>query len=430
MGDNGAMTQSSARARWSWAFYDWANSPYTTLVVTFVFPAYFAVAVVGDPVRGQELWGYAMGLSGLLVALTAPLLGAVADAGGRRKPWIGGFTLLCASGAAGLWLVAPDPVLVPLALVLTVLGTWGFEAACVFYNAMLPDLAEEGRVGRLSGWAWGLGYAGGLAALLVALVVFVLPEAPLMGKAEAANIRILGPLAAVWLLLFAVPLFLWVPDGRGLPAGGRMRAALGSLARTLRDLGGMGPVGRFLLAAMLYGDGLSTLFAMGGVYVAGVHGFKMSEVLAFGVLLNVTAGLGAVAFAWVDDRIGGRATVIIALIGLLAAGALVLAAPNRAWVWGAGAAIGIFVGPAQAAGRSYLVRLAPRGRGGAELFGLYALSGKATAFMGPWLVATVTAAAGSQTAGMTVILAFFAAGLAVMATIKPPTASTVPPSPG
>lgn len=416
------MPPTSTRARIGWAFYDWANSPYTTLVVTFVFPAYFASAVVGDPVRGQELWGYAMGLSGLLVALTAPVLGAVADAAGRRKPWIAVFTLLCALGAAGLWFVAPSAAWIPLALVLVVVGNWGYEAAGVFYNAMLPGLAPPQALGRLSGWAWGFGYAGGLAALVLALAVFVMPAAPLLPKADAANIRALGPLTALWLGLFSLPLFLWVPDhGQGVPVGGRLRAALASLGRSLRELRGMGPVGRFLLANMLYGDGLSTLFAMGGVYVAGAYGFSLTEVLSFGVLLNVTAGLGAAGFAWMDDRAGSKATVMAALVGLLVAGAAVLVAPSRAWVWAAGAVIGIFVGPAQAASRTFLARLAPPGRVN-ELFGLYALSGKATSFIGPWAVGMVTAATGSQTAGMAVILALFAAGLGILASVRAPAA--------
>jgi UMF1 family MFS transporter len=420
----------SRRSQVSWALYDWANSAFATLIVTFVFPAYFAQGVVGDQVRGQSLWGFALGLSGLVVAATSPVLGAVADVGGRRKPWVGGFTILCVVATAALWFVRPDAAHVPLAVALVVLANWGFEAAGVFYNAMLPDIAGEGRVGRLSGWAWGLGYAGGLAALVVALVALVMPAEPWFGipTEAAANVRASGPFVALWLGLFSLPLFLWTPDAsRRISEAGQVRAALSSLWVTLKTVARMGPVGRFLVAHMLYADGLATLFAMGGVYVAGVYGFALQEVMLFGILLNVTAGIGATGFAWVDDRMGSRPTILMALAGLLVAGTLILVVEDATWVWIIGAALGAFVGPAQAASRSYLARIAPA-EARTELFGLYALSGKATAFLGPWLVGLVTAASGSQRAGMAVILVFFLAG-AVVLKASPPAPSAWPRSP-
>ncbi len=400
------------RSALSWAFYDWANSPFATLIVTFVFPAYFAQAVVGDQVRGQAEWGWAMGLAGLLIAVSSPIFGAIADATGRRKPWLLAFTLLCAAGSAGLWWVRPELASLPLAVGLIVLANWGFETAGVFYNAMLPDIAEDHMLGRISGWAWGLGYVGGLAALALALVALVLPDVPWFGipTEGAAHIRITGPLVAIWLLVFSAPLFLWTPEGgSAAPVGGQVRAALSSLGRSLAQVARMGPVGRFLLAHMLYADGLATLFAMGGVFVAGVYGFTLQEVMLFGILLNVTAGIGAAGFGWLDDWVGSRNTILMALAGLLVAGAGVLAVDSRTLVWLFGGALGLFVGPAQAASRTYLARLAPPDTR-TELFGLYALSGKATAFLGPWSVAMVTAATDSQRLGMTMILVFFLAG--------------------
>lgn len=420
------MSHPTRRAALSWALYDWANSPFATLIVTFVFPAYFATAVIGDQVAGQARWGFAMGLSGLVVAVTAPVFGAVADVTGRRKPWLFGFTLLCAAASAGLWLVRSDAASVPLAILLVVLANWGFETAGVFYNAMLPDVAGPGRIGRLSGWAWGGGYVGGLSALALALAGLVMPETPWFGipTEGAAHIRSVGPLVAVWLLIFSVPLFLWVPEGGpAIPAGGRVRAALLSLARSLREVARFGPIGRFLVAHMLYADGLVTLFAMGGVYVSGVYGFALDEVMLFGILLNVTAGLGAAGFGWLDDRLGSRPTILMALAGLLVAGAGVLLADSRLMIWLTGGALGLFVGPAQAASRSYLAHMAPPDRR-SELFGLFALSGKATAFLGPLSVGLVTAVTGSQRAGMAVILVFFAIGGGILLSVRGDKATT------
>lgn len=408
----------SRRAALSWALYDWANSSFATLIVTFVFPAYLAQAVVGDHVEGQAVWAFAMAISGLIVAITSPVLGAMADLTGRRKPWVFGFTLLCVTASAALFLVRPDAAFVPLAVVLVVLANWGFEASSVFYNAMLPDVAGEGRIGRLSGWAWGLGYVGGLTALALALVGLVMPEQPWFGipTEDAANVRAAGPFVALWIAVFSIPLFLWTPDGKASGAL-NIRAALASLWSTLKEVARMGSVGRFLLAHMLYADGLVTLFAMGGVYVSGVYGFTLEQVMLFGIVLNVTAGLGAAGFAWADDWMGSKATILIALAGLLVAGAGILIVDDAVWVWIIGAALGTFVGPAQAASRSYLARIAPPEARG-ELFGLYALAGKATAFMGPWLVGMVTVASGSQRAGMAVILAFFLAGALVLLTVR------------
>lgn len=413
---------SSRRAVLSWACYDWANSPFTTLIVTFVFPAYFATAVVGDQVLGQAQWGFAMGLSGLVVAISSPIFGAIADVTGRRKPWLLAFTLLCAAASAGLWWVTPEAAAVPLAVILVVLANWGFEAAGVFYNAMLPDVAGPERLGRVSGWAWGLGYVGGLTALALALVGLVLPDQPWFGipKDGAAHVRICGPLVGLWLLVFAAPLFLWTPEvGDRQPVGGRVKAALSSLGRSLGQLARMDDVGRFLLAHMLYADGLVTLFAMGGVFVAGVYGFSLQEVMLFGVVLNVTAGLGATAFGWLDDWFGSRTTILLALAGLLAAGTGVLVADSRLMVWLMGGALGLFVGPAQAASRTYLARMAPPERR-TELFGLFALSGKATAFLGPWAVGAVTVATNSQRAGMVVILGFFLVGGVILMGVSGP----------
>lgn len=411
---------SPRRAALSWAFYDWANSPFATLIVTFVFPAYFATAVVGDQVRGQAEWGMAMGLSGLLVAVSSPIFGAVADATGRRKPWLAAFTLLCAAASAGLWWVTPDISALPLAVALVVLANWGFETANVFYNSMLPDVAAANRLGRLSGWAWGLGYVGGLTALGLALIGLVLPDQPWFGipKDGAAHVRACGPLVGLWLLVFAAPLFLWTSEtGSAAPKGGRVKAGLQSLRRSLAQLARMGNVGRFLLAHMLYADGLATLFAMGGVYVAGVYGFSLQEVMLFGIVLNVTAGFGAAGFAWLDDWFGSRVTILASLAGLLLAGLGVLLAESREAIWVLGGMLGLFVGPAQAASRTYLARLAPR-ENRAELFGLFALSGKATAFLGPLTVAVVTTAFDSQRAGMAVILAFFLVGGAILLSVR------------
>jgi len=416
--------QARPRAVAAWCLYDWANSAYPTVVVTFVFAAYYARAVAGDVTAATGQWGQTIALSGLAVAVLAPIFGAVADQTGRCKPWLGLFTAVAVAASVGLWAVAPEPAFALLALVLVALGNAAFELGQVFYNAMLPGLARPQRLGRISGWAWGLGYAGGLVCLALCLLLFLQPAPPLFGldAAAAEPVRVTGPFVGAWFALFAVPLFLFTPDGPPLGAGawGAARGALPRLWRTLRALPlQQGGVGRFLLARMIYTDGLNTLFAFGGLYAAGTFGMGMQEILLFGILLNVAAGVGAFAFAWIDDWIGARRTVLIALGCLIVAAGAILLVDSRTWFVALGCAIGLFIGPAQSASRSFMARLAPPHLR-SELFGLYALSGKATAFVGPALVGWVTLWSDSQRVGMATILVFFLVGMVLFWPLRDP----------
>jgi len=409
------------RALVAWSLYDWANSAVATVVTTFIFATYFTKAVAVSPEIGTVQWSHAQSAAGLAVAVLSPILGSIADRGGRRKPWIGVFTLLCVAAVASMWFVLPAPDYALLALLLVVAGTVCFEFATVFYNAMLPDLVPRERVGRWSGWGWGLGYIGGLAALAVCLVGFVQTDQPWfgIGKQDAANVRATPVVAALWFAVFALPLFLLTPDRArsAVAVADAVRGGLARLAATIAQARRHKPVAWFLLAHMLYADGLATLFAFGGIYAAGTFGMDLAEVIQFGIALNVTAGLGAAAFAPLDDRIGARRTIVLALIGLLVCGGLVLLAQTRTLFWIGGLALGLFVGPAQAASRSMMARLAPPDER-AEMFGLLALSGKATAFLGPAVLGLVTAAAGSQRAGMATILVFWLAGLLAITRVK------------
>ena len=406
-------------ARVSWALYDWANSGFSAVISTFVFPAYFASAVVTDATAGTALWGTTVGIAGLLVALAAPLLGAVADQIGRRKPWLWLFTLLCAGACATLWWARPAMGQVLPVLIAAGVATLAAELAAIFYNAMLPYLTPAERLGRWSGWGWGLGYAGGLACLLVALFGLVNESAWLpLARDDAGHVRATFVLVGVWYLVFALPLFLLTPDApsSGIPLRRAVAGGMRQLADSLAHARSYAPLLRFLAARMLFIDGLATLFTFGGVYAAGTFGMDTAGVLQFGIALNVSAGLGAAAFAWVDDKLGSRTTILVSLVGLMVPGTLLLLVQDTALFWGLGLLLGVFVGPAQAASRSYMARAAPDHLRN-QMFGLFAFSGKATAFLGPLLVGWVTAAADSQRAGMSVIVVFLALGFLLMLTV-------------
>ncbi len=403
----------SPRQLWAWALYDWASQGYPTVIATFVFAAYFAKAVAVDEITGTSQWSWAMSGSALAVAVAGPVLGSVADQVGRRKPWVLVFSVLAALACASLWWVEPDPSFILVCLALVALANFAFEMAIVFYNAMLADLAPPGRVGRWSGWGWGLGYAGGLVCLGVALLLLVQPQPPLFGlDAEAAEpVRAVALLVAAWFAVFSLPLFLVTPDvpGRRVRPAAAIAAGLRTLRRTIGSIRHYRDIAWFLLARMVYTDGLNTLFAVGGLYAAVTMGMSFEEILLFGIAMNVTAGIGAFGFGWLDDAIGPKRTILIALAGLTGFGIAVLLTGTEVWFWVFAVPLGLFLGPAQSASRSMMARLAPAGLRN-EMFGLYALSGKATAFLGPLVFGLVTAATGSQRWGMATILIFLFVG--------------------
>jgi UMF1 family MFS transporter len=404
----GVRRPASSNALVAWALYDWAASPFSTVISTFVFPVYLAKQVIADEKLSTSLWGTAMGIAGLAIAMGGPVLGAVADQSGRRKPWIAGFTVLTALATAMLWFAEPGRQYTMLALVLAVVGTIAFEFAMVFYNAMLPALAEPQRMGRWSGWGWALGYAGGLACLVVILAA----------PRTTDFIRVGFVLVAFWFLLFSLPLFLLTPDAprTGKPLGRAVVDGMRQLGSSIRQVRRYMHIVRFLIARMFYIDGLATVFAFGGIYAAESFGMGSGEVIAFGIALNVVGGLGAFCFAWIDDLIGGRNTILLSLLGLALPAAVILFVGSPILFWIFALLLGVFVGPVQAASRSYLARIAPSGLEN-EVFGLFALSGKATAFLGPLLVALLTRWSGSQRVGMSTVLIFFAAGFLLMLTV-------------
>ncbi len=444
-----------ARARVAWMFFDWAAQPFFTLVTTFVFAPFFAAALAPDAVTGQELWGYATGAAGLVIALTSPVLGSISDAAGPRKPWIAAFGAMLALGCAALWFAVPGaPHAVAIALTAFVVATIGAEFATVFNNAMMPRLAPPEALGRLSGRGWAMGYAGGLLSLVVVLGFMaaspdtgktVLGFDPLFGLDPAAREgdRASGPFSALWFIVFVLPMFLLVPDvpKPERPLGEAARQGLRELAATIRGLSGMRDLARFLLSNMIVADGLAALFAFAGIYGAGVFGWGAVEIGIFGILLTITGTIGAIAGGRLDDAFGPR-FVIIGSLAVLIAAALGIVGTDRStalFVWpsaapgagglyatlservyvGLGLLIGIVAGPMQAAARTLLVRLAPPERVG-QCFGLFALSGKATSFVGPTLVALATGLFDSQRAGLAVLILFFAAGIVLMLGIREP----------
>lgn len=396
----------------SWCLYDWANSSFTTLVVTFVYGSYFVKGIATDVESGTFLWAWGISGSAMMIALASPLLGALADQGGTRKTSLVISTLICVAATAVLTFIAPSTPLAPyMAIAIFMLANTAFEMGMVFYNAYLPDIAPRDSLGRVSGYGWGLGYGGGILCLVAALVLLAGTD-PLLpvSTAEGFNYRSTNLLVAIWFLLFSLPFFSMAPkDNRRNNAPLSWTAPFRELFTTLSNLRSHRQVVLYLLAHLIYNDGLVTVFAFGGVYAAGTFGMPLDEVIVFGIALNIVAGFGSLFFGPIDDKIGAKKTILITLAALFSATILGALAPNKHVFWIAGILIGFFVGPNQAASRSLMGRLAPAGRN-SEFFGFYALSGKITSFLGPFLLGNLTLLFNSQRVGIASIALFFLAG--------------------
>ena len=436
----------------SWIFFDWAAQPYFTLITTFVFAPYFAAHVAPDAASGQALWGFATAAAGIVIALLSPVFGAIADATGRRKPWIAAFGAMLVVGSCLMWIGRPGaPELIVPLLAAYVLATIGVEFATVFNNAMMPTLVPPERIGRLSGTGWATGYIGGIVSLILVLGFLAAnPDSgrtlfglqPLFGLDPVTHEgdRISGPLTGLWFIVFVLPMFLFTPD---YPArhrlGAAMREGLGQLQVTLRSLPQQRDIALFLIANMIYTDGLVSLFAFGGIYAAGTFGWNTIQIGTFGIILAAAGTLGGWFGGKLDDRLGPKRVIagsmtllLLAIIAILLVsrdsilfipvtpampgGPLFASLPERAYLL-LGCIIGACGAPLQAASRSLLIRMVPRDQV-AQYFGLFALTGKVTSFIGPLLIGTVTALTASQKAGMAVLVLFFAAGLLLLARVN------------
>ena len=436
----------------SWIFFDWAAQPYFTLITTFVFAPYFATHVAADPASGQSLWGFATAAAGLVIALMSPVLGAIADASGRRKPWIAAFGALLVIGSCLMWFGKPgDPSVIAPLLLAYGIATIGVEFATVFNNAMMPTLVPPDQIGRLSGTGWATGYIGGIFSLILVLGFLAgSPETgrtlfgftPLFGLDPVTHQgdRITGPLTGIWFIIFVLPMFLLTPDYPARHAlGDALREGMTELRQTLRELPQRKSMTAFLLANMIYTDGLISLYAFGGIYAAGTFGWNTIELGTFGIILAIAGTLGGWLGGKLDDALGPKRVVAGAMLLLLLAtlaillvdrdsvlfvkvtpplpgGALFASTAERAYLV-LGCLIGASGAPLQAASRSLLIRIAPKDRV-AQYFGLFALTGKVTSFIGPLLIGVITAATESQKAGMAVLVLFFVTGLVLLARVR------------
>ena len=416
-----------------WSLYDFANQPFTTLVITFIYGTFFTTVLADNEITGTILWSRGISLTGIIVALLSPIMGALADRGGYRKFYLIFWTWICIICSFLLWY--PNVGQVTFALTLFIIANVGFEMGGVFCNAFLPDIAPKDKIGRVSGYGWSFGYVGGLLSLILALVFFIFPEVPLfdLDKTTHEHIRATNVMVAIWFAIFSIPTFLFVKQDskKGVGVKQVLIESFDQLKNTFIQIRKYKEITKFLLARLIYNDGLITIFAFGGIYAAGTFGFSMQEIMIFAIVLNVSAGLGAFLMGFLDDVIGGKMTIQISNVGLIIACVIAVFSPNgnivefsipvvgsimitgKIMFWIAGVLIGIFSGPNQASSRSLMARFVPKDKVG-EFFGFFAFSGKATSFLGPFLLGYLTKVFGSQRYGVAVVLVLLIIGAAIL----------------
>jgi UMF1 family MFS transporter len=398
-------TRSQRREVLAWCFYDFGSSAFNTLIVTFIFSLFFAQVIAPDYNTGTVWWTRAVNLSALVVAFITPVLGAIADSSGRKMAFLVAFALQSIIFTVLLFFTGTSNAM--LALAIFVIANIGFEAANVFYWAFLPDVSDDNNIGRISGAGFFLGYIGGLLSLLIALQMVE----GWVSKTNHLNVRSTLLLVAGWFALFALPMFLWVKQRTGghNTGGNPLRVGFSRLYATLKHVRHYKEAAKLLAARMIYNDGLATIIAVAAIYLGAVFDMEMRQVLTMAIGLNVFAGLGALIFGFVDDKIGGKKTILISIVLLIVGTIIGTRVTTVGGFWIAAAIIGLMMGPNQAASRSLLSKLVPDDKQ-AEFFGLYSFSGKVSSLLGPLVYGSVVARTGDHKLAMTSIIAFFIVG--------------------
>lgn len=450
-------TISQSKRIWGWWFFDWASQPYATLMTTFVFGPYFAEVARAHYLTGgltddaasaaaQSLWAQGQTLSGILIAILAPILGAIADGSGRRMVWIWIFSAFYVAGSWMAWYLLPDGAFLIPGLVWFAIGLIGMEFTTIFTNAMMPDLVEDDQMGRVSGSGFAFGYVGGILSLIIMLTLFVemggtgktlIGLDPILGLDSAARegTRAVGPFSAIWYLVFMVPFFLWVREPKR-PAAARVKlgAALADLMRLIRSLKDRRSLAAHLASSMFYRDSLNALYGFGGVYASGVLGWSVTKIGVFGILGSITAIVASYLGGRMDSARGPKPVITLSMWVLIAV-CLVIAGMSRDGIYGlpfapgsslpdtifyvCGMLIGAAGGTLQSSSRTLMVFHTTPERA-SEAFGLYALSGKATAFIAPAGITIFTLLTGSQRLGISIpLIALFIVAMLLMVWVKP-----------
>ena len=401
----------------NFALYDFANSAFTTIIITFIFSTYFAKQIAPNPVLGQSYWGWAIGFTGLLVALIGPLIGSFADKKNCTEFFIKLFTIICIILTSFLWFSKPSEKYLLYTLIIVALANFFYELSLIFYNSILKRISNHNNLGKSSGFSFALGYIGGILILIVCIKIFidndVLPFG--LSKENSENIRATSIVVALWYLLFSIP-FLFSLKKKIKNKIKKSSNNIKKIKNLFWDKG-LNNLGKFLLARMLYADGLNAIIIMGGIFAVGVFNLEIKDLLVLSVLMNITAFIGAIIGGYANDKFSSKSVIIFSLLGLIFSSAIILFIKTKIFFLIFASINGFFIGPIQSASRVFITKSIDKNNQ-ASGFGLFALSGKLTSFIGPLLVSTLTYISNSQRIGFSAAIILLLIGLLVLLKVK------------
>ena len=401
----------------NFALYDFANSAFTTIIITFIFSTYFAKQIAPNPVLGQSYWGWAIGITGLLVALIGPLIGSFADKKNCTEFFIKLFTIICIILTSFLWFSKPSEKYLLYTLIIVALANFFYELSLIFYNSILKRISNHNNLGKSSGFSFALGYIGGILILIVCIKIFidndVLPFG--LSKENSENIRATSIVVALWYLIFSIP-FLFSLKREIKNKIDRSSNSIKKIKNLIWNKG-LNNLGKFLLARMLYADGLNAIIIMGGIFAVGVFNLEIKDLLVLSVLMNITAFIGAIIGGYANDKFSSKSVIIFSLLGLIFSSAIILFIKTKIFFLIFASINGFFIGPIQSASRVFITKSIDKNNQ-ASGFGLFALSGKLTSFIGPLLVSTLTYISNSQRIGFSAAIILLLIGLLVLLKVK------------
>jgi len=401
----------------NFALYDFANSAFTTIIITFIFSTYFAKQIAPNPILGQSYWGWTIGTTGVIVAIAGPLLGSIADKKNYTEFFIKLFTIICISLTCLLWFSKPSEEYLFYTLLIVGLANIFYELSLIFYNSTLKKISEDKSLGKSSGYSFALGYIGGILTLIICIKIFIDNDTLPFGlsKDNSENIRATSFLVAFWYLIFSLPFLLNLKKND--------YDKIDKLTNNIKNFKeliwnkGLNNVGKFLLARMLYADGLNAIIVMGGIFAVGVFNLEIKDLLLLSVLMNITAFIGAIIGGYANDKFSSKTVIIFSLVGLILSSSIILFLKSKIIFLIFASINGFFIGPVQSASRVFMTKSIDRNNQ-ASAFGLFALSGKLTSFIGPLLVSTITYISNNQKIGFSSAIALLFIGLIILFYVK------------
>jgi len=401
----------------NFALYDFANSAFTTIIITFIFSTYFAKQIAPNPVLGQSYWGWAIGATGVLVAIIGPILGSYADKKNFTEFFIKLFTIICISLTTLLWFSKPSEKYLLFTLIVVALANFFYELSLIFYNSILKRISNTKDLGKSSGFSFALGYIGGILILIICIKVFIDNDVLPFGLSieNSENIRATSIVVAAWYLVFSIP-FLFSLKKK---INNKIEVTQNNIKK-IKDLiwnNGLNNLGKFLIARMLYADGLNAIIVMGGIFAVGVFNLEIKDLLILSILMNVTAFIGAIVGGYANDKFSSKSVIIFSLLGLIISSSIILFVKSQLFFLIFAAINGFFIGPIQSASRVFITKSIDENNQ-ASGFGLFALSGKLTSFIGPLLVSTITYIFNSQRIGFSSAIILLLIGLLILLKVK------------